>query len=59
MLWVLAAVTLGSVVYLLLSRDPLAQYDYPKGEYFDADGDSEALRKNKKKIENVIGEKRK
>ena len=59
MLWVLAAVSLGSVVYLLLSRDPLAQYDYPKGEYFDADGDSEALRDITVIIENDIGETRK
>ena len=59
MLWVLASIVLVSVVYLILSRDPLAQYDSPKGDYFPADGDSEALRAITGKIEKDIGETRK
>ena len=59
MLWVIAAAILGSVVYLVLSRDPLAQYDYPKGDYFDADGDSKALRDITATIGSDIGETRK
>ena len=59
MFWVLASVILVSVVYLILSRDPLAQYDSPKGDYFHADGDSEPLRSITAVVEQDVSDARK
>lgn len=58
MLELLAAVAFGLVIYQLLSRDPLAQYDTPDGEYFSSDNDSSSLQSIRSDIESDLGEAR-
>ena len=50
MLELLATVTLGLVIYRLLSRDPLAQYDKPEGECFPSANNSSSLQSIKSDI---------
>lgn len=56
MLEFLASVAVGLVIYQLLSRDPLAQYDSPKGEYFPSDCNSKPLQSIKSEIKRDLGQ---
>lgn len=57
MLWVLVLVATATlVIYLLLSRDILAQYDSPKGQYFSSNNESSQLDLIKTSISRDVGE---
>lgn len=56
MLWVLVLAAASSVIYLLLSRDILAQYDNPKGQYFLSNSESSQLDSVKTSIGKDVGE---
>ena len=58
MLELLASVAIGLVIYQSLSRDPLAQYDKPEGEYFPSDNDSSSLQSIKSDIKSDLGKAR-